>query len=331
MKLSLDQIRSITRGVVRVAEENGAIRFYRFTNAQSAAYHAIGKMDFYTKTFGSAGVRLAFFSNTGHLAFSFFPYKASSRKHLNFDVCIDKKLVIHREYHLDDDPATFRFEAELPAGEKRVELYLPFSTRTDLYDVTIDDGATLTPAIRPHTLIEFGDSITHGYDSHYPSLSYANRLGALLDADPVNKGIGGDVFFPALLDEGGDAYNAPDYITVAYGTNDWSVRSREETRRAIREFYRKLSERYPTSKIFAITPIWRRGSDLLTTAYQAPLITVDGDIAELVADLPNVVLIHGEYLVPHTPDFFIADCLHPNGFGFAQYADNLYDEIRKHL
>ncbi len=331
MKLSLDQIRAVTRGVVRVTEENDAFRFFRFTNAQSAAYHAAGKEDFYRKSFSSAGIRLAFFSNTGRLSFSFVPSSGSSRKWFGFDVCTNGRITDHREYNREDDPATFHFETSFAPGEKKIEVYFPFSARVDLFDVTVDDGATLVPARRSRTMIAFGDSITHGYDSHYPSLSYANRLSVMLDADTVNKGIGGDIFFPALLDEGDDAYENPDYITVAYGTNDWRGHPKAKTENACREFYQKLSSRYPMSKIFAITPIWRGDENTNATDFGAPLRVMDRVIGERVADLPNVTLISGEWLVPHTPDFFISDVLHPNELGFALYAANLFEEIKKHL
>ena len=105
MKLTVDQIRSVARGVVRVEEENGAARFFRFTEAQSNAYLAIGNQGFYDKSFASASVRLAFFSNTERLSFSFRPYSGSSRKWLSFDVCVNGKIVAHRanfhDYILD--------------------------------------------------------------------------------------------------------------------------------------------------------------------------------------------------------------------------------------
>ena len=74
-------------------------------------------------------------------------------------------------------------------------------------------------------MIMFGDSITHGYDALNPSFSYANRLADLLNADFVNKGIGGERFFPTLAQLKDDI--EPDYITVAYGTNDWAHSPKE--------------------------------------------------------------------------------------------------------
>lgn len=331
MILTVDEIRSIACGVVRVEEEQGLIRFYRFTEAQSQAYSAAGKMDFYKKTYASAGVRLAFVGNTEHLSFAFEPHMASSRKWFSVDVRVNDRIAAHREYNRDDDPVNFRFETTFKAGEKKIELYLPFSVRMDLRDLTVDDGATIVPFKRAHTMYEFGDSITHGYDGHYPSLSYANRLAALLDADSVNKGIGGDIFFPALLDEGGDAFNTPDYITVAYGVNDWATCEREIIEKNCRAFYKALSQRYPKAKIFAVTPIWCGRADRPTEKFGAPLREMDRLIGNCVADLPNVTLICGDTLIPHSPDFFAEDRLHPNDLGFCLYGANLREEIGKHL
>lgn len=332
MKLTLDQIQMIARGVVRVGEEaDGGIRFYRFTEAQSETYYQTGNMNFYDKTYASAGVRLAFASTTEHLSFSFKPYSGSSRKWFSFDVRVNDRIAAHAEYNRENDPSTFHFEAGLGTGEKKIELYMPFSARVDLYDLAIDDGATLVPLGRTHTMIEFGDSITHGYDGHYPSLSYANRLAFLLDADSINKGIGGDTFFPELLESGGDLYDAPDYITVAYGVNDWHLFDRAYIKEKCRAFYTALTKRYPSAKIFAITPIWCGDSERPTQKFGAPLREMDKLIGDCVADLANVTVISGDTLVPHSPDFFSDDCLHPNDLGFSSYGPNLYEEIKKHL
>ncbi|MBQ7173528.1 MAG: SGNH/GDSL hydrolase family protein [Clostridia bacterium] len=332
MKLTLEQIHTITKGVVNVTEEAGLIRLYRFTEAQSQAYFDRGNMDFYKKTYASAGVRFAFVSNTEHLSFSFEPHMASSRKWFSLDVRVNDRIVAHKEYRRDEDPENFRFEATFGAGEKRIEVYLPFSARMDFKEIAIDDGATLKPLHRTHTMIEFGDSITHGYDGHFPSLSYANRLAFLLDADSVNKGIGGDTFFPELIAAGGDLYETPDYITVAYGTNDWVLFSPDELRQNCRAFYKALSEKYPNAKIFAITPLWRGDfKDRPSGKFGAPLREMDALIGDSVADLGNVTLILGEQLVPHEPEFFAEDFLHPSDLGFCQYSQNLFDEIKKHI
>ena len=65
----------------------------------------------------------------------------------------------------------------------------------------------------------FGDSISQGYDALYPSNQYTPQLAKLLDAEEYNKAIGGEIFRPELALARDDF--EPEYITVAYGTNDW--------------------------------------------------------------------------------------------------------------
>ena len=55
------------------------------------------------------------------------------------------------------------------------------------------------------------------------------------DAEEYNKAIGGDVFFPSLAATREDF--EPDYITVAYGTNDWSKCPREALEENCKNFY----------------------------------------------------------------------------------------------
>ena len=62
-------------------------------------------------------------------------------------------------------------------------------------------------------MLMLGDSITHGYDAISPSNSYASLVADMLDANAINKGIGGEVFWPqfaAMLDN-----ITPEIITVA--------------------------------------------------------------------------------------------------------------------
>lgn len=65
-------------------------------------------------------------------------------------------------------------------------------------EIEIDDGSVILPAKKSRKIIMYGDYITQGYDAASPSLSYASRLADLLDADCINKGIGGSLFTPEL-------------------------------------------------------------------------------------------------------------------------------------
>lgn len=328
MKLTLEQITPLVCGAVRVAEDERGFHFYRFTEKQTASYLRVSPNDFYKKAFATAGVRLAIRTDSRKLSFDFKTSYGSSREYAFFDVYVNGAFKKHFgcEGNIMMDGSAV---IPLPAGEKDVEIYFPWSRDAVLSNVELDDGATVATFRRPKTMISFGDSITHGYDAINPSLSYASQLARLLDAEQINKGIGGDIFFPELLDERDPV--DPDYITVAYGTNDWSKCPRETFEKNCREFYTRLSALYPNAKIFAITPIWRGDWNRKVCGYGAPVTEINPAITEICKDLPNVTVVNPYDFVPHRKEFFADAYLHPNDIGFCLYAEGLYKEIVKHI
>ena len=326
MLLTLENIKDIARGCARVAEQNGQFVFMRFTEKQAQAYLDIDKREFFTKTYASAGVRLAFTTDSNNFTFDYNFSYGSSRKFGHFDVYVDGKMKYH--FGAEGPEATFgRANISLPEGDKKVEIHFPWSYRTDISNVTIDDGAYIKGAYRPHTLICFGDSITHGYDAFHPSLAYPTLLASLLDADYINKGIGGDIFFPALLDEA--ECPDPDYITVAYGSNDWDHCTAEEFEANYREFLSRLVKLYPKSEKFIISVIWHRAFNSVAKMG----LTVPEQNAwmeKICREYPSLHFIDGSLLTPHRKEFY-TDSAHPNETCFAFYAANLYAEMQKVL
>jgi lysophospholipase L1-like esterase len=215
----------------------------------------------------------------------------------------------------------------LPEGTKTLQIYFPWGSAGVLRYLELDDGSSVIPTVRPNRMLIFGDSITQGYDAVYPSHSYAAVLADHLNADARNKGIGGDFFCPGLIDE--EETTDPNYITVAYGTNDWYFKTPEEIESNAREFYGKLAKLYPNAKIFAITPIWR-----ISEREKRP----GGDFAQMASvirraaeGLANVNVIEGYNLVPHDPKLFLDGGLHPAESGFAYYAERLFAKIKEYI
>ena len=327
MKLNLEQLRAIACGAARVEERDGEFRLYRFTEKQTEAYRLTGNTDFYNKTFATSGIRLAFRTDADRLAFTYRLEVGSSRAFGWFDVYLNGNLARH--FGVEGKEITGgSVSVELDMGEVDVEVYLPWSRAAILSNISLEGGEMLLPLKRRHTMISFGDSITQGYDAIYPSLSYASTLSRLLDADAINKAIGGDCFFPALLDTA-DTID-PDYVTVAYGTNDWSKHTQATFVADCRAFYQKLSALYPNAKIFAITPICRLNVNY-KTAFDAPISRVGELITELCADLPNVTVINGWNFTPALKEFYSDGYLHPNDLGFGLYAQNLYRAIKRYI
>ncbi len=325
MKLTLHQIQSVTKGAVRIEETNGSVQFYRFSEEQERLYK-LHDPALYKKTFSTAGVRMEFITDSTHLGLAASVNSGSSRLFFHFDIFANGKK-IGELGSKTENCGDFSGKFDLGAGQKTVCIYFPWSVAVDLKEITLDDGASLISTKKSRKMLIFGDSITHGYDAIYPSHTYATMLTDALEAEAVNQAIGGERFWSDLA-EACDV-SAPDLITVAYGTNDWNGAAREVFERECASFYKILSRKYPSAKIFAITPIWRADLDRVTKV--GPFETVAAYIREATAALPNVTVIDGFDFVPHDTALFSDKYLHPNDDGFAYYFENLYREIQKYL
>lgn len=338
MKLNTEQIISITLGAARIEENNGNVSFFRFTKEQEELY-ALRKKHHYTKTFSTSGIKLRFKTNSKTLKLDLSVAASTSRKFFSVDVTKDAKPIGHIDnitgvevpkFYVDLDVPQGRFEKTFniyKKGEEEHEIcvYLPWSVTVTLNELSLDDGAWLVPIRPSKKMIAFGDSITHGYDAIRQYESYIVRLSEQLDAELYNKAIGGEVFFPELgatRDE-----FSPDYITVAYGTNDWACIKRSELEDNCRKFYKNVSENYPSAKIFALAPIWRSSWQDKKPAGEFREIV--GIIKAATSELPNVTVIDCFGFVPGVEGMFSDRGLHPNKYGYAYYFEGLCNEIKR--
>ena len=240
MSLNLNQIKGITLGAVRVEETARGIVFSRFTEEEETLYRESdpirGKAS-YSRCAATAGVRLQFRTDSSSLLLRLTAEKCTSRRYFSFDVfangtlvgCLDNfsDLEIPQDYTTVEFPlGQFTKEFCLGEGVKDVCVYFPWSVHPIVEEIALDDGASLE-AIRPEKkLLVYGDSITQGYDAMRPSNRYVSVLADRLGARELNKAIGGEFFWAQLAALSND--DAPDYITVAYGTNDWSMRKQPD-------------------------------------------------------------------------------------------------------
>jgi len=323
MNVLFSDLCETTHGAVRLEQTERGIRFWRMTEEQRQYYLDRGDEMHIRNSHHSAGVRLAFWTNSRSLTLSAELWPDLSGVGGCFDVCEDGVLIAHLG---GEDKEIKGLGVELSEGEHLVEIYFPWSKGVTLQELCLDDGATFVPHHRKYRLLSFGDSITHGALATHPSLTYTERLASLLDADLDNRGIGGDHFSAGLA--GLEPVENPDIVTVAYGTNDWSHWGAcfdEECPRMIKI----LATLYPDAEIFVISPIWRGDWDR-KGSMEHRLPDLYQTICEYASPYPNVKVINAWNFVPHLPDFFGDGHLHPNDLGFGLYAECLYREIVKH-
>lgn len=332
MKLTIDDIRLITTGAEHVEEEDGAFRFYRFTDSEMQANSNRNR-------YYPAGVALRFRTNAKKLFLSVWTEETSGyHSFFAFEILKDGER-IGTIANMDPDDAKgnyaakkcplgdFSGEFELDGGEKTVEVLFPHSVYASLKEISLFGGDYIEPIPLRTELIAYGDSITQGYYSLFPSESYAYRIAKRLGMTLFNKGIDGSTYTPALVNaENG---RGDGVVIVAYGTNDWRRLTAEEFRENASKFLDGISIKYPRSKVFVISPIYRDDKDRETLF--GDFSTVATILSEICRGREGLHLIFGDGLVPHRKEMFGDLVLHPSGEGFAYYAENLYNAISEFL
>ena len=317
MKLTLEQVKKITVGALKVWEKDSAFHFAKCTQKQVDSWYQV-REDLGVRSETTTGVRLDFHTNSKKFAFT---PNAKNR----YEIYVDN--VLTYQYFEKDYAEGMRQQIILDGGEHRITLYLPSHEVGILESVEIEDYATFTPHKFDCKILFIGDSITQGWDSTWDSLSYAQHVSRFFNAESVIQGIGGAMYHNTTFD------NAigfePDMVIIAYGTNDWQYfQSLEEGRTHCSQFLDQIVKRYGDKKLFGISPLWRAdsGSDTAMGSFEACTAYVKEEIEK-----HGMILIEGEALTPHVREFYCDEILHPNTSGFAIYGLNLIMQIKKYL
>ena len=337
MVLDFDTIKAVSCGAVRVSQEPEGVLFNRFTQEQSDLYEE-KQQGFFYKSQASAGIKLCFHTNSRSLFIKALVKNVRSRTYFSFDVFVNDTPVGYLDNYsgleLPQDYSQISFPVgefsrtfDLGDGEKIITVHLPWNKKTYLQEVALDDGAMVEPVKPVKKLLAFGDSITQGFDAMRPSCRYIAQLAKALNAEEFNKGIGGEGYCPELpaLKDSFD----PDYIVVAYGSNDWRSKKKTDFEENVKAFYAALDKNYPGVKTFVITPIWRSNLDIQTDF--ASFDEIESGIRQAVGSRENITVIRGFDLVPHCIDYFGDYGLHPNNKGFEHYFKNLWEQVKKYI
>jgi lysophospholipase L1-like esterase len=263
-----------------------------------------------------------FITDATELSFYYRIIPGSSQKCFAFDLMVDGINVDC--VFKGTDEGEYSYSATLKEGTKRVTVFFPNLAALLIKNFNIN--SSIQPYERKLTYLALGDSITQGYVTKHPHLTYVNLVGQMFDARIYNQAIGGDIFDENNLVDDLKSIN-PDFITVAYGTNDWS--RGVDIDKSARAYFKKLKAIFPDKPIFAIVPIHRNHIDGILkggiTLEQARVII------ENAAKDNGATVIDARDFVPHQEDFYCDQVLHPSEIGFIFYGYNLYNELKKYL
>ena len=331
MKLTHEQIKSITLGAAYIEFIDEKTVFHRFTKEQENFYKEVSD-NFYNKTSATSCIHLEFETDSASLFIKTQVKPRSSRNYYSHDIFVDGKFFEALSGKLDEkeiDIISKSFDFGKRGVKKNICIHLPWSCSSDIIELAIDDNAYVIPIKRSRKMICFGDSITQGYDATHSSNSYAAKLTTAFDTETRNKGIGGEIFRPELA-KLKDHNFEPDIITVAYGTNDWYTEiSKDVLVDRINNFLDALVQNYSSAKIFMISPIWR--ADWKAKHMFGDFLSLKEELLAASNKHPSVTLIDGFDFIPQECELFSDKYLHPNDDGFSYYAKKLINELEKHF
>ena len=330
MQLSFDLIKTATNGVIGTFVKDNRLNFRRFTDKQIEYFKAtLNDMNKPNKAIATSGVVIDFYTDATELKGSFYCSRATTRSQCFIDVYVDGQMVTHVGEKVPEEKFDYLidFTTALGCGEKRVTIFLPNLFKAELQSLSIIGGQKFIPVKKDKNVMFFGDSITQGYISDFASYTYVNRLSYYKNWNAINFGMGSTIFDANDLDE--DIPFTPDEIFIAYGTNDWT--KSPDLEGMMRAYLTKLQATYKGVRLTVITPVWRGEQEeyMIKKGITQTFSELQTQIKDIASEFENVRIIDGLKLIPHYPDYFVEDILHPNDLGFIAYADGLIRELNK--
>jgi len=314
MKLSFEEIKSISVGAVDIWSELDGVHYSKCTKAQLSVWESLGG-DLLRNAKATTGVRLDFHTNS-----KFIKVKLGSfgKYEVKVNEVLKEQYVFSEENQKKEIMLVFDDN-----NDNHIVISLPSHREPGVIsEVEIDNGAFIRPHIFDRKFLFLGDSITQGYASKYDFNSYAYQISHYYNAESVIQGIGGSFFVPETVMSIG--YN-PDVIFIAYGTNDFMcLKSLDELKNKVKAYIKALKSIYTDTKLIAITPIWRKDKGELRAmgVFKDCCDCIKKAMLEL-----DVKIIYGDKLVPPLNEF-MADSIHPNDLGFFAYTLNLLDQLQ---
>lgn len=322
MKLTDKEIKEITKGALLIEQEGGMLAFYRMPKETANRFEEM-RTELKIRALASSGVRFDFTTDADYLKITYLLKTGSSQVKGNFDVWVNGRFYSSAGEDIIDGKVRdieFTFEK----GEKRITVYFPTLAQTFITSVEV--SGEVTPCENKPLALFFGDSITQGYITEFPSLNYVTRFAERSGYDFYNFAVGGDIYKGFIAEI--EVERRPEIVFTAYGTNDWNQGiSAAALKKNMRDYYSVICEKYPSSRIVAILPIWRAdGEPARTIGTFDELFPV---MRNILAEFPKVEIIDGRELVPHVTGLYADVRLHPNDLGFEFYANALFDKMSK--
>ena len=320
MKLTFEQIKSVTFGAVRIEQQEDGIHFYKCTEKQLAGWYSLDK-SLGDRALTTTGIRLDFHTDAKEVSFTVDAMGPGTGA--KFEILLNDVPELCAYLPKDDEPHTFTMV--LPERENRVTFILPsHNVPGILKAVELKEAAVFRAHAFDTKIIFLGDSITQGWNAKHDSMSYAYLVARFFNADCIIHGVGGGRFDKVTFEkvENFD----PEIVTMAFGTNDFGFyQTLEELEQKADEHLAAVAQAYPDKIRICMTPLRRIDEETPKAMGTNRQLR---QVIERTAKKYGFHVIDGYNILPYSEDFF-ADGVHPNALGFSVVADRMIAAILK--
>ncbi len=228
--------------------------------------------------------------------------------------------------------------AEVPAGDKEIEIWLPQYGVVRVGAVTLYGYREVVPAPRTGARwITYGSSITHCREAAGPSKTWPALVARANDWRLTCLGFGGDCHLDPLVartirDAEADLISLCLGINI-YGGGTFGLRSLAST---VSGFIETVRDGHPDTPIVVITPIFSPARETQPNVVGMTLVEIREQVAaaaEMLMRLGDerLVLIDGLEIMGAAEAHMLPDDLHPSADGYRLMADRLAPRLRRAL
>lgn len=329
MKLTIKDIKNVTYGACFFRETPEGLCFDRFTEDQKESFRKPGKYYNYDPVYDE-----------------YFVENCRTNPNVMIDFTTDSEKVVIDIGKIENINGSARNSVEVLKNGKRVTVtedaktvavsnargaarytvLFPYFGEAAIKGIYIDDGCEIKPARSRRLWLMLGDSITHGVGASAPSRSYAVRSAMKFDGEVISQASSGYIHDYSTIAPVSDLrtgkIRTPDFITSAYGINDFGRKQYDDNYSDTLKYYETLIDVFPKSKIIMIAPIW-------TTFFENNMETCERmyTIFKDISHKLGIPMINGIKLVPNSGLYFV-DGLHPNDNGHSYYSQRLLKELK---
>lgn len=209
-----------------------------------------------------------------------------------------------------------------------VTIYLPERAGIRITSLSAHRGDAL-PVPRGLRWIAYGDSITQGWTVADPGLAWGSRVARRTGLDLVNLAFAGaargeTIAAMQVADSG------PDIVTLAWGTNAWSMIPTDPglVREQMRVFLSMIRRVNPAVPVIVLSPVLRPAAENVENRLGATLAdireAIEASVDSLMSGDPALRLIRGAGAVPEDE---LVDGVHPGSAGHERIAQAFEKEL----